>query len=88
MPSIQKAVEKFFDPCLTLYWRGKKGDRLDYWYIDLVKDRAIFRQFLHEAGVKQSLRCPPDKYDDLLRVAGEHGYSLETIGFELCESTT
>lgn len=78
---MTQQVEKFFDPCLKLYWRGKFGKLGDHWYPDTAKDAALLQQFMREAGeTKVTTRCAPKQYDALLKAAGARGYGIETVG--------
>ena len=76
-------VENFFSPCITLKRQKMGGKPIQgYWYVDLVKDLPLARQFINEAGIKSGVgtKISDQDLDVFELAAGKHGYSVETIG--------
>lgn len=77
----QTELEAFFEPAITLYWKGSFGTLGSAFYPDKLEDRAILEQFMREAGLpRQGIKITPDQYDAVLAVAGNHGYSICLVG--------
>ncbi len=82
--SVNTKVEKFFSPCLTLWWRGRGpkgtiGKLGAYWFPDGSSARSLLQQFMREAGFwKVTSRCTTEQLDGVLQAAGAYGYSIET----------
>lgn len=80
MTDMQKKMEQFFSPELVLYWRGKFGKLTAHFYADKLNDENLLKQFMNEAGIHTGRKVSIQDYEKVLAVAGEHGYSLCTIG--------
>lgn len=79
---MKKKIEKMFSQqTLTLYWRGRFGTLTNYWFPDTLKDRELLRQFMNEAKIHNgAAKVTTDQLDKVMEAAGNHGYSLTTVG--------
>ena len=75
-------MDNFFSPSITLKRHSLGGKTIHgFWYADLVKDFSIVRQIAEEAGIKTIGNKIPDANLDAFELAaGNHGFSVETIG--------
>ena len=82
MATMIERMERLFSPCVTLYWRGRFGRLSNRWYPDTLQDRALLRQLMQEADIREEhgLSVTTDQLDAIGLAAGNHGYCTETIG--------
>jgi len=75
-------MDKFFPPFITLKRHTISGKVINgYWYVDLVKDFKLARQFIKAAGIKNmGTKIQDSDLDAFSEIAGKNGYSVETIG--------
>ena len=80
---MHEQLNRFFEPCIKLCWRGRFGKLGPYFYPDKNQDWKLLQQFMNEAGLpRNGVKISVDQYDAVLAVAGKYGYSIETIGEE------
>lgn len=70
---MNKQLSALFSPYIQLY-KTKTNKLAPAW----VRDFPIWRQFVHEAGLK-NINVKMIDYDKVLEMAGKYGYSLEIL---------
>lgn len=82
MDNMKNKLLAFFEPALTIRWRGLKQKQRAFYYPNRTRDEQILRQFMEEAGLstRDGVKITEDQYDAVLTAASKHGYSIVTIG--------
>ena len=80
--SMSDRMDAFFSPAITLKRNTINGRVIPgRWYVDLVRQRPLAKQFINEAGIQSDFGTIADSdLDAFSDAAGKHGYSVETIG--------
>lgn len=75
-------IASFFEPKITMYWRGRYRKQSAAWWPSTTQDEELLRQLLNEAHIKYGLKphLLPKDYETILAIAGQHDLSIETIG--------
>ncbi len=81
--NMTEKMDSFFSPSIKLVRRKINGHIISgKWYVDLVRQLPLARQFMEEAGIKYNFGAVIEdaNLDAFTSSASKHGYSVETVG--------